>query len=124
MLFTCFLALLIRQLHIWSSFQKVREEKSLFPGYIIDDTLDNDTPNGDNGINDNDDNENHINDNNENNYHNHHNDHNDDDIDNNYDNDNGDQTIIIFQAMHFGEPPFCEKTEFCVSAQMLMRLYS
>ena len=44
---------------VWlvNSFQKV----SLFPDYILDDTLDNDTPNGDNDINDNDD-ENYIND--------------------------------------------------------------
>ena len=30
---------------LWNSFQKVRVEISLFPDYIIDDTLDNDTPN-------------------------------------------------------------------------------
>ena len=60
---------------IWlvNGFQKVRVETSLFPDYILDDTLDNDTPNGDTGINSN----------NENNDRNHHNNHNDDDIDHN-----------------------------------------
>ena len=56
-----------------NGFQKVRVETSLFPDYILDDTLDNDTPNGDIGINSN----------NENNDRNHHNNHNDDDIDHN-----------------------------------------
>ena len=50
--------------------------------------------------------------NNENNDRNHHNNHNNGDNDNSYDNDNGDQTIIIFQAMHFGEPFVCEKANF------------
>ena len=36
-----------------NGFQKVRVETNLFPDYILDDTLDNDTPNGDIGINDN-----------------------------------------------------------------------
>ena len=83
-------------------------ETSLFQDYILDGTLDNDTPNRDNGINDNydddDDYENYINDNNGNNDCNHHNDYNDDDNDNNYDNDNDDQTIMIFQAIYFKEP--------------------
>ena len=86
---------------VWlvSSFQKERVETSLFQDYIIDDTLDNETSNGDyindyydDGYND----ENYINDNNGNNDHNHHNDYNDDDNDNNFDNDNGGQTIVIF----------------------------
>ena len=33
-----------------NSFQKVRVETSLFPKYVPDDGLDNDTPNGDIGI--------------------------------------------------------------------------
>ena len=78
-----------------NSFQKVKVETSLFPDYILDDTLHNNTPNGDNGINDNDD-ENYINDNNGNIDCDHHNDYNDDDDnDNNYDNDNGGQTVMI-----------------------------
>ena len=89
---------------VWlvNSFQKARVE-------TLDDTLDNETPNGD-CINDNYDDENYINDNNGNNDHNHHNDYNDDDNDNSFDNDNGDQTIVIFQAMYFGELFACEKT--------------
>ena len=62
--------------------------------------------------------------NNENNDRNHHNNHNNDDNDDNYDNDNEDQTIMIFQAMHFGEPFFCEKAEFRESAQILICLHS
>ena len=86
-----------------NSFQEVRVETSLFRDYIVDDTLDKDTPNDDNGINGNNDDENYNYDNNGNNYYNSHNDHNDDDNDSNSDNDNGDQTIMIFQTMHFGE---------------------
>ena len=114
---------------VWlvNSLHKARVETSLFQDYILDDTLDNETPNGD-YINDNYDddydNENYVNDNNGNNDRNHHNDHNDDDNDNNFDNDNGDQTILIFQAIHFGEPFACEKTEFCESAQILMCLHN
>ena len=108
-----------------NGFQKVRAEASSFPVYILDDALDNDTPNDDNGINDNDDDdENYINDNNGNNDRNHHNGHHYDDNDNNYDNDNGDQTIMILQTMHFGEPFICEKAEFFESAQILMCLPS
>ena len=44
--------------------------------------------------------------------------------DNNYDNDNGYQTVMIFQAMHFGEPFVCEKTGFCKNAQILMCLHT
>ena len=103
-------------------------ETSLFKDYILVGTLDNDTPNGDNGINDRYgdayDDENYINDNDESNNHNHHNGYNDDNKDNNYDNDNCNQTIMIFQAIHFGEPFPCEKTEFCESAQILMCLHS
>ena len=41
-------------------------ETSLFPDYILDNTLNNDTPDGDNGFNDNndDDNNNHASDDN------------------------------------------------------------
>ena len=81
-----------------NSFQEVRVETSLFREYILDDTLDKDTPNDDNGINGINDNENYNYDSNKNNDCNRHN---DDDNDNNYDNDNGNQTIVIFQAMHF-----------------------
>ena len=98
-------------------------ETSLFRDYILDDTLDNDTPNDDNGINDNNDDENYNHDNNRNNDCNQHNDHNDDDNRNNYDNDNGDQTMMIFQAMHFGESFVCEKAEFCESTQILICLH-
>ena len=86
---------------------------SLFPDYVLDDTLDVDTPNGDNGINDNNDDENCNYDKNENNDSNHLNDNNnDDDNNNNYDNDNDDQTIMIFQTLHFVEPFICEKADF------------
>ena len=81
-------------------------ETSLLPHYVLDDTLDNDTPNGDNGINNNDNYENYINDNNGNN------DRNDHDNDKNHDNDNGDQKIMTFQAMDFGEHFVCEKLNF------------
>ena len=76
-------------------------ETSLFQNYILDDTLDNKTPNGgyiNDNYDDNYDDENYINDNNGNNDRNHHNDYNHDDNDNNFDNDNGGQTIVIFQA--------------------------
>ena len=99
-------------------------ETSLFPDYILDITSDNDTPNGDNGINNNDDDddENYINDNNVDNDRNQYNDHIDDDNDKNYDNNNGEKTIMILQAIQFGEP--CKKAEFCECAQILMCLYS
>ena len=115
---------------VWlvNSFHRARVETSLSQDYILDDTLDNNTPNGDCGINDNYDDddyddESYINDNNGNNNHNHHNDYNNDDNDSNYDNDNGDQTIMIVQAIHFGEAFACEKNEFCESAQILMCLH-
>ena len=92
-------------------------ETSLFPDYVLDDTL-----NVDNCINDNDGDENHISDNTGNNDHNHHNDHNDDDNNNNY--DNGHQTIMIHEAMHFGKSFLCEKAQLWESAQMLMHLHS
>ena len=83
---------------VWwvNSFQKARVETSLFQDYILDGT-----PNGDNDINDNYDNddydhENYVNDNNGNNDCNHHDDYNDDDNDKNYDNDNGNQVIMMF----------------------------
>ena len=101
---------------VWlvNSIQKTRVEINLFQGNILDGTLDNDTPNGNNRINDDyddddyDNDKNYINDNDRNNYCKHHNDY-DDDNDNNHDNDNGDQAIMIFQAIHFGEPFACEK---------------
>ena len=97
-----------------NSFQEVRVETSLCRDYILDDTLDKDTPNDDNGINGINDDENYNYDNNGNNDCNCHNGHND------YDNDNGDQ-MMIFQAMHFGESFFCEKAE---CAQILICLHS
>ena len=77
-------------------------ETSLFQNYILDDTLDNKTPNGgyiNDNYDDNYDDENYINDNNGNNDRNHHSDYNNDDNDNNFDNDNGDQTTVMFQAI-------------------------
>ena len=91
---------------------------SLFPDYVLDDTLDDGTPDGDNGINDNNDDENYNYDNNENNDsndlngNNNNNNNNNDNSNNNYDNDNDDQPIKIFQTMHFVEPVICEKAEF------------
>ena len=100
-----------------NSFREVRVETSLCRDYILDDTLDKDTPNDDNGINGINDDETYNYDNNGNNDCNCHNDHNDYDNDNNYDNDNGDQMIMIFQAMHFGKSFFFrEKAEFCECA--------
>ena len=84
---------------------------SFIQDFVLDGTLDDDTPDGDNGINDNNDDEIYNYDNNENNYSNHLNDNNNDDNDNNYDNDNDDQTTMIFQTMHFVEPFICEKAE-------------
>ena len=77
-------------------------------------------------VNDDNVDENRIIDNNQNDDHNDHIDHNDDDNDNNFDNNfgNGDQTIMILQAMHFGEPLVCEKARFSESKQMLRRLHS
>ena len=99
-------------------------ETSLCRDYILDDTLDKDTPNDDNGINGINDDENCNYDNNGDNDCNFHNDHNDYDNDNNYDNDNGDQMIMMLQAMHFGESFFCEKPGFCECAQILICLHS
>ena len=107
-----------------NSFQKVKVETSSFGDYILDDTLDNDTPNDDNGINNDSNNGNYNHGSNGNNDCNRHNDHNDDDNDNNYDNDNGDQAIMIFEALDFGESFVCEKAEFCESAQILICLHS
>ena len=106
-----------------NSFQKVKVETSSLRDYILDGTVDNDTPNDDNGINNDSDNGNHNHDSNGNDC-NRHNDHNDDDNDNNYDNNNGDQTIMKFEAMNFGESFVCEKAEFCESAQILICLHS
>ena len=75
-------------------------------------------------VNDDNVDENHIIDNNQNDDHNDHIDHNDDDNDNNFHNGNGDQTIMILQAMHFGEPLVCEKARFSESKQILRRLHS
>ena len=83
---------------------------SLFPDYVLDDTLDHDSADGDNGINDNNDDENYNYDNRENNDGNDFNDNNNNN-DNNYDNDNDDQTTMIFQTMHFVEAFICEKAE-------------
>ena len=119
-------------LWVWlvNNFQKTRVETSFFQYYILDDTLDNETPN-DNYINDNYeddyDDEIYVNDNNNNNNNNdrnHYNDYNHDDNDNKFDNDNLDQTVVIFQAIHFGELFAFEKTEFCESALILMCLHS
>ena len=88
---------------------------SLFPDYDLEDTLDNDIPDVDNGINDNNDDENYNHDDNGNNHGIHHNDNNDDDNnDKNYDKDNSGQTIMILQAMDFGEPFSDEKTHLII----------
>ena len=50
-----------------NGFLKVRVEPSLLPDYILDHTLDNNTPDGDNFINDNNDDGNYNHDDNENN---------------------------------------------------------
>ena len=95
-----------------NGFQKVRVEPTLFPYYILKDILDDDTTDGVNGIIDNNVTENYDHDDtNKNNDGNNHNDNNDDDNDSNYDTDNGDLTIIIFDAIHFGETYICEKPE-------------
>ena len=57
---------------------KVSVKASLFPDYILDDTLEDDTPDGDNGINGNND-ENYNYNSNKNNDGNHVNDNSDDD---------------------------------------------
>ena len=63
----------------------------MFPDYVLHDTLNVYTPDGDNGINNNDDENYNYNDLN--------------------DNDDG-QTIMIPQTMHFVEPFLCEKLNF------------
>ena len=73
----------------------------LFPDYIPDDTLDDDTPDNDNSISGINDDEIYNYDNNKNNDGDHLNDNNDAGNDSNYDNDNDDQTIVIFQTVHF-----------------------
>ena len=65
----------------------------MFPDYVLDDTLNVYTPDGDNGINNNDDENYNYNDLN--------------------DNDDG-QTIMISQTMDFVEPFIFEKGEFLV----------
>ena len=96
----------------------------MFKDYILDGTLDNDTPNDDIDINDNSDDENYNHNNNGNNNCNRHNDHNYDNNDNNYDNGNGYQAIMIFEAMDIGESFVCEKAKFSESAQILICLHS
>ena len=64
--------------------------------YVLDDTLDDDIPDGDNGINANNDDESYTYDDNENNAGNHLNCNNVDDNGNNDDNDNGDRIVMIF----------------------------
>ena len=64
--------------------------------YVLDDTLDDDNPDGDNGINANNDDESYTYDDNKNNDGNHLNCNNVDDDGNNDDNDNGDRTVKIF----------------------------
>ena len=76
-------------------------ETILFPDYVLDDTLDDYTPDDDNGISDNNDDENYNYYNIENNSVDQLNDNNDDDNDNSYDKDNDGQTMMMFQTMHF-----------------------
>ena len=89
---------------------------SLFPDYILSNTLNDDTSDGGHGINDNNGDENCNYDNNKNNDSNDLN--NNNDKDNNHDNDNDDQTIMIFQTMHFVEPFTFEKAEFLAFTQI------
>ena len=84
-----------------NSFLKVSVKTSLFPDYVLEDTWDDDNPDDDNGINDINDGENYNYDNNDNNDGYHLNDNNDGGNDNNYDSNNDDQTIMIFQTIHF-----------------------
>ena len=67
-----------------NSLLKVRVKTSLFQNYILDDTLDKDTPDDENDFNENNDDDND----------NHH------DAGNNDDNNHGDQTTIC-QTIHF-----------------------
>ena len=106
-----------------NSLLKVSVKTSLFPDHVLDDTLDDNTPHGDNGVNDNNDDENYNYDNNENNDANKLNDNNNDDNDSNYDNGNDDQTIMIFQTMHFVEPFICKKAEFLAFTHIYMHGY-
>ena len=46
---------------------------------------------------------------------------NDDDSDNKYKNDNGDETLMIFQTMHFREPFICKKAESLAFTQIYKR---
>ena len=91
-----------------NSFQKARVKTNLYQDYILDDTLDNETPNGD-YINDNYDDddydENYINDNNGNDDRNQHN---DEGNNNNFENDIGDQTksAQILMCLHSVNPCF------------------
>ena len=93
---------------------------SLSKDYVLDDTLVDDPPVADNDVNDDNDDEHYSYDINENNYGNHLNDYNNDDNDNNYDKDNDDQTIMIFQTMHFVELLICEKAEFMAFTHIYM----
>ena len=62
-----------------------------------------------------------INDYDDENYNLDNNDNDDDDSDNKYKNDNGDQTLMIFQTMHFSEPVICKKAEFLAFTQIYER---
>lgn len=93
---------------------------SLSKDYVLDDTLVDDPPVADNDVNDDNDDEHYSYDINENNYGNHLNDYNNDDNDNNYDKDNDDQTIMIFQTMHFVELLICEKAAFMAFTHIYM----
>lgn len=99
-------------------------EPTLFPYYILNDILDDDTTDGVNGIIDNNVTENYDHDDtNKNNDGNNHNDNNDDGNDGNYDNDNGDLTIMIFQAIHFGETYICQTSEFSAHTHICMHKF-
>ena len=83
-----------------NSFLKVSVKTNLFPDYILDDILDDDTPDCHNTVNDNDD-ENYNYNSKENSDGNYLNVNNDDDYESKYDNGNDDQTIMISQTMHY-----------------------
>ena len=71
----------------------------MYPDYVPENTLDDNTPYGADDINDNIDNASYYDDNNANNDSNHINDNNDYN-DNSYDNYNNDQATTAFQTMH------------------------
>ena len=100
------------------SFLKVSVKTSLFPDYVLDDTLVDDIIYGANGVNDNDDENCNSNKNNDDNYLN---DNNDADYNNKYDNSNDDHAIMISQTMHFVEPFIGGKAEFLVFSHIYVR---